>query len=72
MSNVIQFPDRNTQNAVDAVRTEVKADFLANLFQAAFAMELYGEELGMNDYDIDCLSHILTKYTDLWGDSLSG
>lgn len=71
MSNVIPFPDRNTQTAVNAVREEIKAEFLADLFKAAFAMELYGEELGMNDYDIDCLSHILTKYSDLWGDSLS-
>ena len=71
MSNVIQFPDRTTQAAVDAVREEVKAEFLADMFKATFAMELYGEELGMTDYDIDCLSHILNKYSDLWGDSLS-
>ena len=69
MSNVIQFPART--KAVDAVCEEVKADFLADLFKASFAMDLYGEELGMNDYDIDCLSHILSKYSDLWGDSLS-
>ena len=71
MSNVIQFPDLTTQKAVDAVRDEVKADFLADLFKAAFAMEMYGEELGMNDYDIDCLAHIYRKYTEKWGDVLS-
>ena len=66
MSNVIQFPDRTTQKAVDAVREEVKADILADLFKASFAAELYGDELGMSDYDIDCLSHIFNKYSSKW------
>ena len=66
MSNVIQFPSVITLEAAEAVRNEVRVDLIADLFKASFAAELYGDELGMTDYDIDCLSHIYEKYAERW------
>ena len=67
MSNVIQFPTKTiTVDGYEMDTDSVKIDMVADLFKASFAAELCGDELGMNDYDIDCLSHIYKKYADKW------
>ena len=67
MSNVIPFPTKTiTVDGYEMDRDDVKVDIVADLFKASFAAELFGEELGMNDYDIDCLSHIYKKYSEKW------
>ena len=42
-----------------------------SLFKASFAAELFWEEMQMTDYDVDCLNHILTKYSKEWEEVLS-
>ena len=71
MSNVIQFrratkADLPKVDGADAALDQIKDDFIADLFKAAIAAESYWEEMNMTDYDVDCLTHILKKYSKEW------
>ena len=76
MSNVIQFrratkDDLPKVDGADAALNQIKQDFIADLFKATMAAELYWEEMNMTDYDVDCLNHLFTKYTKEWEDVLT-
>ena len=53
-------------DGADAALNEIKQDFIADLFKAYMASELFWEEMQMTDYDVDCLRHILNKYSKEW------
>ena len=60
MGKVIEFrratkDDLPKVDGADAALNQIKQDFIADLFKAYFASELYWEELNMTDYDVDCL-----------------
>ena len=76
MSNVIQFrratkDDLPKVDGADSALNQIKQDFIADLFKATIAAELYWEELQMTDYDVDCLNHIFRKYSKEWEKELS-
>ena len=75
MSNVIQFrratkDDLPKVDGADAALNQIKQDFIADLFKATMAAELYWEEMNMTDYDVDCLAHIFKKYAKEWENDL--
>ena len=75
MSNVIQFrratkKDLPKVDGADSALIQIKQDFIADLFKATFAAELYWEEMQMTDYDVDCLNHIFRKYCKEWEEDL--
>lgn len=76
MGQVLEFrratkDDLPKVDGADAALNQIKQDFIADLFKASFAAELYWEEMNMTDYDVDCLNHIFTKYAKEWENDLS-
>ncbi len=65
MSNVIPFPTPKKEDEY----SDLKNDVMGGIFQAAITANIYGEELGMSDYDVDYLAHLAKKYSNKWDKS---
>ena len=62
MNNVIPFPSPKQEDAY----SDLKNDVMDGIFRAAITANIYGEELGMSDYDVDYLAHLAKKYSNKW------
>jgi hypothetical protein len=59
MSNVIPFP-------IPDRYAEQKEETIDSILRAAVLASVYGDDMGMSDYDVDYLEHLAKKYCDKW------